>query len=95
MEDSDESSTDANSRTECPIQLGAKSGIQREATGRHKLGAGNGLDLTILTEKEGGNSPGIQTEHRRNHINSQRFLNSMPVHDQPLYSLMNRVKINS
>ena len=69
---------------------GQKSGIGREATVRQKMDAGKGLDLTILTEKEGGNSPGIRTEDRRKWINSQNILDSMPVHDQLLYSLMIR-----
>ena len=92
MEDSDESSSNANSRTEGPIQWGAKSEIQRKATYRHKSGAGNGLKLMILTEKEGGNSPGIRTKEGQKRINSQMILNSMPVHDQPLCILMIRGK---
>ena len=90
MEDDDETREDTNSRTNGPVLLGAKSGIGREATDRQKLDAGKGLELTSLTEKEGGNSPGIRTNERRKRINSQNILNSMPVHDQLLSSLMIR-----
>ena len=56
VEEIEETNPDANSRTKCPVILGAKSGIGRDLTTRRKMGARNGLDLKSLTEKEGGNA---------------------------------------
>ena len=66
VEDDDETCADADSRTNGPVLLGAKSGIGREATNGRKMNTGNGLELNSLTEKEGGIPRGIWTKERRN-----------------------------
>ena len=64
VEETEETCTGTNSRTKCPVILGAKSGIGVELTRGRKLGETNGLDLNTSTENEGGILPCDWTRRR-------------------------------
>ena len=72
MEDDRTTCRNEDSRTLCPIFMGAKSRNGRETDGQKKI-SGNGLDLFALTSKEGATSLGLDEKMTENHINSQRF----------------------
>ena len=60
-----------DSRTLCPIFMGAKSRNGRDTTGKTTKVSGNGLELIALTKGERGTSLGLDERKTKNRINSQ------------------------